>query len=727
MSNLVIVAIPEENDLVWKISSEKVPHLTLCFLGDVDAVKNLEQIVLFVEHAASTALQRFYLTVDRRGELGADSADVLFFKKNSHDYKMIHDFRAALLQDNNIKTAYDSSTQFDGSWQPHLTLGYPASPANSVPDDQNSSIYSVLFNRVAVWTEDFDGPEFLLDDWDEHWPMDVAMSDIGAEFALKHFGVKGMRWGQRKAVHPDIADVPPKTRKEASSDAEEFTRAKLYFGEGAGTRRKLIKAKVESKKKDPLYAKAFDHFVKQTDLAKRSDQARKQRKRADVKKSTKKTAKGVGNVLRGRSQYANTTAVVGVGAAGYLYNRYAKQGEDLSETEDSMTHTAELGAEFLSHYGVKGMRWGRRTAGGGSNTSNVGEAKREGIQKFLDPQGHKLGIDVAKTVAGSVVPLAAPLTWPAQVRLTRGAFRGAKAKAINRQEKKFAKKAMSPKNFVAIHNGAVDKINRDIATINQKYPNGVSKSRPAEQKKYNDEVLKAMQDGYRQSANAVGNKAKTQHLDVEFVNDGLDFKIHAREGAPTPQKVKHAAEDVADEEITIEITGKIKRDANGYIVGFVFDDLEEQSAAHTIDLGTEFLSHYGVKGMRWGTRRANLVTTQQHIDTGLLRRRTKVVAKGGEAAPAHSDAVKAATHKQIVKKSGTDALSTQELRELANRLQVEGQVKVLMSSKGKRFVAQELESTGRQAIKKGAKKAAKKGAKRAAKSAATVATTAALL
>ena len=61
-SNLVIVAIPDENDRVWKISSEKIPHLTLLFLGDVDKVSNLEQIVLFVEHAATTTLRRFYLS-----------------------------------------------------------------------------------------------------------------------------------------------------------------------------------------------------------------------------------------------------------------------------------------------------------------------------------------------------------------------------------------------------------------------------------------------------------------------------------------------------------------------------------------------------------------------------------------------------------------------------------------------------------------------------------------
>lgn len=137
------------------------------------------------------------------------------------------------------------------------------------------------------------------------------------EEALVHFGVKGMKWGVRKE-HDGPVGVPKKTNKLAKADAEEFTRAKLFYGEGAGTRRKLIKAKVEAlSKKDALYKKAFDHHVAKTDLAKRAEQATKDRKRKDVTKSVKKTGKGVGHILRGNSQYANTAAAVAVGAGTY--------------------------------------------------------------------------------------------------------------------------------------------------------------------------------------------------------------------------------------------------------------------------------------------------------------------------------------------------------------------------------------------------------------------------
>lgn len=134
---------------------------------------------------------------------------------------------------------------------------------------------------------------------------------------LAHYGVKGMHWGQRKGSTPG---VPVKIDKAARKDAEEFTRAKLFYGQGAGTRRKLIKAKVETAKKDPMYAKAFDHHVSNTNLAKRADQAKSERKRKDTTASVKKTARGVGHILRGNSQYANTAAAVAVAAGVHAHN-----------------------------------------------------------------------------------------------------------------------------------------------------------------------------------------------------------------------------------------------------------------------------------------------------------------------------------------------------------------------------------------------------------------------
>lgn len=125
---------------------------------------------------------------------------------------------------------------------------------------------------------------------------------------LKHWGVKGMRWGVRRSS--TLSGVSHKTYKEAKRDAKEFTRAKMFYGEGAGNRRKLIKATVESKsKKDPAYKKAFDHHVENTDLGKRASQARGERARKDTTKTVGKTARGVKNLV------LQTGAPVTIGAA----------------------------------------------------------------------------------------------------------------------------------------------------------------------------------------------------------------------------------------------------------------------------------------------------------------------------------------------------------------------------------------------------------------------------
>lgn len=189
-NNAVIVAIPSADDPVWQISSEKVPHLTICFLGPVDQVQNLDQITEYLGHAASISLTRFYLNVDKRGTLGPDNADVLFFDEG-WDSDELDQFRHYLLMDDNIRTALDSSDQYD-EFTPHLTLGYPAKPAAKL--EQGRQIWDVKFDRIALWTGDYSGPEFELG---RYSPEAFAMNDPVVDF-LAHHGIKGMKWGFRK-------------------------------------------------------------------------------------------------------------------------------------------------------------------------------------------------------------------------------------------------------------------------------------------------------------------------------------------------------------------------------------------------------------------------------------------------------------------------------------------------------------------------------------------------
>lgn len=193
MSSYTIVAIPSQDDYVWKISSEKVPHLTILSLGDT--LTNEQRTIDFLAHVVSTSLTRFGLMVDHRGVLGPQEADVLFFAKDSC-IKRLAEARANLLKNKDIFLAYSSSEQYP-EWTPHLTLGYPTSPAK--PDKRDyPGISWVNFDRIAFWTGDYEGPEFQLSD--NMLPAPLAYSDMSLEEALAHFGVRGMKWGVRRAT-----------------------------------------------------------------------------------------------------------------------------------------------------------------------------------------------------------------------------------------------------------------------------------------------------------------------------------------------------------------------------------------------------------------------------------------------------------------------------------------------------------------------------------------------
>lgn len=144
------------------------------------------------------------------------------------------------------------------------------------------------------------------------------------EFLLEHFGdtlahagVKGMKWGVRKA-RP--SGVSRRTNRDAAKDAKEFARAKQFYGEGAGTRRKLIKAKVEGKsKRDPSYKKAFDTNLARQDTSKHASKAVSERRRKNVAKSTKQTTGAVARRFTG--EMGTKAAFVALAAGGIAFTQ----------------------------------------------------------------------------------------------------------------------------------------------------------------------------------------------------------------------------------------------------------------------------------------------------------------------------------------------------------------------------------------------------------------------
>lgn len=219
MTGTAIVAIPRQDDYVWNISSEKIPHLTLLMLGDLSASPNLGKIVDFVEHVAETSLTRFGLDVDHRGLLGPDDSDVLFFA-DRWGLKDIALARAYMLKNDLVRKAYDSVAQFP-QWTPHLTLGTPSSPAKPDKRDWPGTSF-VSFDKIAVWTGDFEGPTFDLKDND--WNMDMAMNDV-IDGILSHHGIKGQKWGVRRK-NPSVSSDAARAEK-ISTKAKTKGRASL--------------------------------------------------------------------------------------------------------------------------------------------------------------------------------------------------------------------------------------------------------------------------------------------------------------------------------------------------------------------------------------------------------------------------------------------------------------------------------------------------------------------
>ena len=187
---------------------------------------------------------------------------------------------------------------------------------------------------------------------------------------LMHYGVKGMKWG---------------VRRRARRDAKEYTLARMYYGEGAGNRRKLIKATVKARSKDPFYKSEFDKAVSKTDMSKRASQAQRQRGRKNARNATGKTVRGVGNIASG-----NVSRAGGALALTYLGYQGAKRAGVVPNERELLTK-ASKGArkikrvvqhdDVLAHYGIKGMRWGVRKSRikGAKRWSSSKQAKIDGM------------------------------------------------------------------------------------------------------------------------------------------------------------------------------------------------------------------------------------------------------------------------------------------------------------------------------------------------------------
>lgn len=266
---------------------------------------------------------------------------------------------------------------------------------------------------------------------------------------------------------------------------------------------------------------------------------------------------------------------------------------------------------------------------------------------------------------------------------------------VRRADKKFEKRTSSLKTKFKIYNEAASRTNKvDVDRINNKPQykgKDFSKDSPLRQKYYkehSDALVKNLEKVANEQVNASGTKQYT----ILVHPDGNSWSVRSKD-------VKHAEDD--DDELII----KVKRDALGHILSLSeSDDFE-----HAMSYDDEHFEHYGIKGMKWGVRRAEPSRTYDSAGNttaavGGRIREVKLGPKVRESADASDDAARSAVLKKRASTKSTDSLSNKELQDLVTRMNLEQQYSRLSNPQGnnsaKKMITDILVQEGRKELTK---------------------------
>lgn len=147
-------------------------------------------------------------------------------------------------------------------------------------------------------------------------------------------------------------------------------------------------------------------------------------------------------------------------------------------------------------------------------------------------------------------------------------------------------------------------------------------------------------------------------------------RLYSELGEESPDSLKH--EDVKDEIPETQV-----------------EPLNDVTQPNLGDAVEEFLSHYGVKGMKWGTRKSTpgllpgastSMRVGRAVGNRVNRRRT---AKSTPSEPTHTDFARATDIHSRAKAHGTRVLSNQEMRDVIARMELEQKYSNLNVGQGK--------------------------------------------
>lgn len=260
--------------------------------------------------------------------------------------------------------------------------------------------------------------------------------------SLQHYGIKGQKWGLRRFQNQDgtltaegktryggskvgdalkdlhdrsvkkgpgratkngpmrgmgpktngVYDLPDGTKdtnrlkKDAKKDAEDMARAKAYYGEGAGNRRKQIRNRISERMKDPDYKAEYEKQLAAQDMSKHQKAANRERHAQDAKNAVAKTGRGIKNLILGVGS-ASMAAVA-------IYNAAKLTGADKKIAEfgkkavsDIINKARSMKKPSVKDYDWHGSSSSRQTSNSTYKNSTPDQIRRD-IQERTDRAKH---------------------------------------------------------------------------------------------------------------------------------------------------------------------------------------------------------------------------------------------------------------------------------------------------------------------------------------------------